>query len=882
MEKFLKWTLLLPILFLALAFGGVNRGSILAIQTALYTIFSAFLVSACLKKDVIFNFSKDYLILIVLFLTSLLFLSLQLLPFPDTYLRVFSPRLFYLRDYLGMDSLVEFPAHLSVNGCLTSSSLLELLSYLCLVVAVPILFTKIADIRKIIIIFAVIGFSISIFGIIQKFNWNGKVYWIREIAQGAHPFGPFINRNHFAGFINMLIFPVLSLVFYRISTNRGSRLRSEREKSITVLLLFALLIMILALFLSLSRGGIVAFSSTLLFMLYLFRRDGLRLAKSLVIALMSLSVVLLLIMLGAAPLLKRLSTLIGLGEDASLLYRIEAWKHSLSIFMDFPLLGTGLGTFGEMFTFYRPESMPLRMVNAHNEFIQIMAETGFFGFALAIIVAVFFISKYRPKISLKEGRERSYFHSGLFCSLVALMIHNIVGFNLRIPANAYLFSLIAGLLLAIVPLHKKKKVSFKLILPLALLCLALLVFSTNRFLAYLSFYNSLAKTEQGAVKSLPDFKANDPYYNVAAGDYFSKIRNHKEASRRYSSAIKLAPLRGIVWAKKGISEEGLGDKISAIKDMEKAVLLDPVNLSYRFNLARLQLEVGQQSRSLDTLTVLLSNYKWFIPAVELIIKHDVDMDQFLGLLADDDKVIVKTANYLASIERFDDAENFFKRAISLAPEEISYLDRYASILIRLKKYDALLNMSSLFRAEPPHRAFYWMGEGSLRLGNQGEALGHFEKALNLSADNVPYMERLAGIYLRSKDYEKAYLMGTDLIAVSDKSYRGYSVLASVYNDRGNSLKAIENLLKASRLLPNNFSFHYRLALLYEKLGMNKNVIREFEECLAINPDNIQVRLKLGDAYVALGNKKRALDEYETAMILDPGNKAIINRLDKLN
>src|SRR5579872_1527464 len=93
------------------------------------------------------------------------------------------------------------------------------------------------------------GFAVSLFGILQHLTFNGKLYWFRELRFGGIPFGPYVNRNHFAGFAELVI--PLSLVPLVLG-----KVRRERWFLVS---LFAV-VPIGALVLSASRGGIVSFS----------------------------------------------------------------------------------------------------------------------------------------------------------------------------------------------------------------------------------------------------------------------------------------------------------------------------------------------------------------------------------------------------------------------------------------------------------------------------------------------------------------------------------------------------------------------------------------------------------------------------------------------
>jgi hypothetical protein len=93
-----------------------------------------------------------------------------------------------------------------------------------------------------------LGFAVSLFAILQHFTFNGKLYWVRELQFGGIPFGPFVNRNHFAGLMELLIPPGLAILI----------LGGERRDQLPLIALFTLL-PIGALFLSASRGGIISF-----------------------------------------------------------------------------------------------------------------------------------------------------------------------------------------------------------------------------------------------------------------------------------------------------------------------------------------------------------------------------------------------------------------------------------------------------------------------------------------------------------------------------------------------------------------------------------------------------------------------------------------------
>src|SRR3990172_4541502 len=92
-----------------------------------------------------------------------------------------------------------------------------------------------------------LGFVVSVVGILQHFTFNGKLYWFRELRYGGIPFGPYVNRNHFAGLMELIIPAGLAVLL----------LRADKRDHLPMVLILTLL-PLGALFLSASRGGMIA------------------------------------------------------------------------------------------------------------------------------------------------------------------------------------------------------------------------------------------------------------------------------------------------------------------------------------------------------------------------------------------------------------------------------------------------------------------------------------------------------------------------------------------------------------------------------------------------------------------------------------------------
>jgi O-antigen ligase len=278
----------------------------------------------------------------------------------------------------------------------------------------------------------VFGFLVAIFGILQQLTFNGRLYWLREMRYGGIPFGPYVNRNHFAGFIELVIpIALVPLVLGKV--------RKERWYVVGI---FAL-VPIGALFLSASRGGIISFAVELgvLAILMALRRAGGKhaLAGGLVLLLAFLMVS----WLGVHQILERFSSLqtleVSSGKRASM--RQDTWR----IFLDHRWTGSGLGTLQTVFPAYETRYDGKIVNHSHNDYLEALAETGIAGgLCCAWFLGVLFFDSLRHLLVTDKSFAAALHLSGLVaCS--GFLVHSLVDFNLHIPANALLFLLMAHL-----------------------------------------------------------------------------------------------------------------------------------------------------------------------------------------------------------------------------------------------------------------------------------------------------------------------------------------------------------------------------------------------------------------------------------------------------
>ena len=124
--------------------------------------------------------------------------------------------------------------------------------------------------------------------------------------------------------------------------------------------------------------------------------------------------------------------------------------NTMPVIGDYPVFGSGLGTFASVYPAYDPEGGEMRLTHAHNDYLELMIETGILGFLLLagaviwILVRCFRVWKARHNLEVKG------LAMGGLVSLVVMLVHSFTDFNLHIPSNALLFAVILALTVKIV------------------------------------------------------------------------------------------------------------------------------------------------------------------------------------------------------------------------------------------------------------------------------------------------------------------------------------------------------------------------------------------------------------------------------------------------
>lgn len=295
--------------------------------------------------------------------------------------------------------------------------------------------------KKTTVMIIVFGAAMAFFGIMQRLANPEGIYGLRGTPQ-AIPFGPFVNQHHFASFMVMTSGVALALLFSK---------RAARNTK--VLLAFAVVVMGMAVVFTSSRGGVLGFISVLAFVMMLNffsgrwteekarKEPGNETQRKIVLVAAAGSLVL--VILGSVLLLGGNESLFrGIGatqiQDGVSNGRAHFWSIALKIFLEHPILGAGLEAFGVAFTKHDTWNGLFRVEQAHNEYLQTLADAGVAGFACVAAFIYLLFKKGLKTIASARGFRRDA-AIGALAGCFGILIHSFFDFPLRTPSNAFFF-----------------------------------------------------------------------------------------------------------------------------------------------------------------------------------------------------------------------------------------------------------------------------------------------------------------------------------------------------------------------------------------------------------------------------------------------------------
>jgi O-antigen ligase len=283
--------------------------------------------------------------------------------------------------------------------------------------------------------------SMGLFAILQFASGARQIYGIVDTPGGVL-FGPYVDSDHFAGLMEMLI-PVAVLYI------AGRQRRFSLEAS--VLRVSAATLALASLLLSGSRGGLLALSVEIAVATSALRRGGARTAERRRLAMAAAITLLAGVMLFAYVDPGWVAKKLG-----SVAYVDSAWADwvgsrksmtldSLRMWRDHPVLGVGLGDFETAYPRYQSFPSELWTDHAHNDYAEAVAETGLVGALLILLALALFLRLAFRDWGRPFRSQASWIRLGAAIGCCGMLVHSFLDFNLHIPANAAWFAVLAGI-----------------------------------------------------------------------------------------------------------------------------------------------------------------------------------------------------------------------------------------------------------------------------------------------------------------------------------------------------------------------------------------------------------------------------------------------------
>ncbi|MCY7375914.1 MAG: O-antigen ligase family protein [Pyrinomonadaceae bacterium] len=406
-------------------------------------------VDALVKKEFRFNASLLQIPILALILIGLI----QLLPLRS---------LNFSADLLS----VAAANSLSLAPYVTRLAIVQLVIYFIFFAAAQTYISNENRLRKIVV--TIIGFAslMAFFGILQQLASVESIYGLRTSDQ-AVPFASFINRHHFASFMEMTMGLTLGLLF-------GKATRSNKR----VFLVIAVVIMGMALVLTNSRGGMISLLAVVGFIVVVNVRqkpiDEPESATEPVVSNRQRNIIyigggliLILVLFGAVLLLGGDESLlrgVGLSNPNEVSNgRFHFWQIAWQIFLENPILGAGLDSYGTIFPHYDSWNGILRIEQAHNDYLQTLADAGILGFACVAAVIYLLFKKSQPIIGKASDRFGRGAATGAIAGCFGILVHSFFDFPLRTPSNALFFltlTVIATNLLSPHKISRKRRIHY--------------------------------------------------------------------------------------------------------------------------------------------------------------------------------------------------------------------------------------------------------------------------------------------------------------------------------------------------------------------------------------------------------------------------------------
>ena len=289
--------------------------------------------------------------------------------------------------------------------------------------------------RHIVYLLITVATIVALIALLKRFGPLVLPWWSysHQLINDPLVTGPYGNHNHLAGLLEMVIPLVLSLFLVR--TRRGIFL---------FVLLYLAGLLIITHILTLSRGGWFSLAIALSCMALTLLVQKRFTRKKLLLTIIGVVALVILFVLGSTNVVERLLTISDEETMLSMNGRMVAWQGIWQMIANHPFIGSGPGTFTTIFPQFQPPGMAARFFEAHNDYLQAMADFGLLVIPL-LLWCLFKLVKAVERNFRSPSRQIWAILLGALMGIISLLVHSFTDFNLQIPANALVLVILVAL-----------------------------------------------------------------------------------------------------------------------------------------------------------------------------------------------------------------------------------------------------------------------------------------------------------------------------------------------------------------------------------------------------------------------------------------------------
>lgn len=381
-----------------------------------------------------------------------------------------------------------------------------------------------------------------------------------------------------------------------------------------------------------------------------------------------------------------------------------------------------------------------------------------------------------------------------------------------------------------------------------------------------------------------------PIYVSLAEDYLA-LKLYEDAILLLQTALKMdsTNVQVLEFLADLMMQTGQFDEAIALTN--RLIGLNPEETRYKRNLAAIYLKLERPASAIVQYEEILKqnpNDKATLGQLSSIYIALQDFQKALdtslrlyALDSSDDRVNFTVGSLLAELDRADEAEKYFDRAIELNPDDPRYFSNWAYLYVDRRNYSKAIEVLQQGTLHHPRSADLWglLGLAYQRAGQDSSALKALDYALELDATQLgPYIN-LGLIYDERGEFEKALEVYDQALAIAPDDPLLLNNYAYLLAQR--KVRLDEALMKAQRALdksPENPSYLDTMGWVYFGLGEYQRARDFLLQALTIDKENPEILEHLGDVYDGLGDRQNARSYWMKSLEFKPDNAKVREKL----